>query len=114
MCRACTGPGRTTADGIEHMMKTRIRKTLAAAAATSAISTIVGVVAWALTGPLGTDFDPDLAPTAYVGMPAVNSHLLYTGNSGVTVNASSTRLYAIDYDSSDWSGNMHSYPLTSK
>ena len=92
-------------------MKKNIRKALVAATIAGSVGV---VVAWALTGPLDSTFNPDLAPIAYVGMPAVSSHLLYTGNTGAIVNASSTRLYAIDYDSSDWSGNMHSYPLTSR
>ena len=76
-------------------------------------STLGGVIAWAATTVIDNLFDPDAAPAGYVGMPAVSNHLLYTGNSGTTVNASSTRLYAIDYDSFEWSGNLHSYPLTS-
>ena len=91
-------------------MNNRIKATLAAIAV---LVTLAGVVTWAATTYVDDSFVPDLAPVGYVGMPAVSSHLLYTGNTGTTVNASSTRLFAIDYDSSEWSGNLHSYPLTS-
>lgn len=48
-------------------------------------------------------FDPETAPVGYVGQPAVTSNLVASGNE---------RLYAIDYSSLDWSGNLHSYALS--
>ena len=95
---------------MSSIMKKRISRTLAG---TAVMATLAGIVVWAATTTVDDLFDPSQAPIGSVGMPAVNNHLLYTGNTGTTVNASSTRLYAIDYDSSEWSGNLHSYPLTS-
>lgn len=48
-------------------------------------------------------FDPDAQPTGYVGQPEVSSNIVTSG---------SPRLYAIDYSSQNWSGNLHSFPLT--
>ncbi len=48
-------------------------------------------------------FDPETAPVGYVGQPAVSSPLVSSGNEV---------LYAIDYSSQDWSGNLHAYPLS--
>ncbi len=49
-------------------------------------------------------FDPDMQPVGYVGMPEVSSNIVTLGTQ---------RLYAIDYSSQNWSGNLHSYPLSS-
>ena len=49
-------------------------------------------------------FTPDTQPIGYVGQPAVTSNVVTSG---------SEVLYSIDYSSLDWSGNLHSYPLTS-
>ncbi|MDP3843380.1 MAG: PilC/PilY family type IV pilus protein [Oxalobacteraceae bacterium] len=48
-------------------------------------------------------FDPDTQPIGYVGQPAVTSNIVTSG---------SERLYAIDYSSVDWTGNLHSYQLS--
>ena len=49
-------------------------------------------------------FTPDMQPVGYVGQPAVSKFIVSTGNE---------KLYAGDYSSSDWSGNLHSYNLSS-
>lgn len=49
-------------------------------------------------------FDPETQPIGYVGQPAVSSNIVTSG---------SERLYAIDYNSVDWTGNLHSYQLSS-
>lgn len=49
-------------------------------------------------------FDPDIQPIGYVGQPAVTSNIVTSG---------SERLYAIDYNSVDWTGNLHSYQMSS-
>lgn len=49
-------------------------------------------------------FNPDTQPIGYVGMPEVSSNIVTSGTQ---------RLYAIDYNSQDWSGNLHSYPVGS-
>jgi type IV pilus assembly protein PilY1 len=56
-------------------------------------------------------FDPELAPVGYVGMPAVSNYDVSVRVNG-TVTATGSRLYAIDYSSLDWSGNLHSYALS--
>jgi Neisseria PilC beta-propeller domain len=48
-------------------------------------------------------FDPDVQPIGYVGQPAVSSFIVSSGTE---------KLYAVDYKSIDWSGNLHSYNLT--
>lgn len=58
-----------------------------------------------------TPFDPDWTapttmvtqPVGYVGAPRGSGYIL----------TSSQALYMIDYSAQDWSGNMHSYPLSS-
>ncbi len=47
-------------------------------------------------------FTPDTQPIGYIGQPAVTNNKVTSGNE---------RLYAIDYSSMDWSGNLHSYAL---
>lgn len=49
-------------------------------------------------------FDPDTQPVGYIGMPEVSSNIVTSGTQN---------LFAIDYSSQDWSGNLHSYPLSS-
>ena len=83
-------------------MNARVKWSLAAAS----LAAIVGGGVWVFAGL--ADFDPNEGPVGYVGMPAVSSNILYTG----TTAANRTRLYAIDYDATDWSGNLHSYPLS--
>lgn len=48
-------------------------------------------------------FDPDLQPVGYVGQPELTSPLVKSG---------SEVLYSIDYNVTDWSGNLHAYPVT--
>ena len=49
-------------------------------------------------------FDPDSQPIGYVGQPAVSSNIVTSGTE---------KLYAIDYSSQDWSGDLHNYSLSS-
>lgn len=50
-------------------------------------------------------FTPDdTSPIGYLGQPAVSSSNVQNGLETI---------YTIDYKTSDWSGNLHSYPLTS-
>ena len=48
-------------------------------------------------------FDPDSQPVGYVGQPGLTSPLVKSG---------SELLYSIDYNVTDWSGNLHAYPVT--
>ena len=48
-------------------------------------------------------FDPDSQPVGYVGQPAVSSNIVASGLE---------RLFAIDYSSQNWSGDLHSYSLS--
>jgi hypothetical protein len=48
-------------------------------------------------------FDPDIQPVGYVAQPAVSSFIVSTGTQ---------KMYAADYSSLDWSGNLHSYNLS--
>jgi len=47
-------------------------------------------------------FTPDDQPIGYVGQPAVSNWIVSPGPA---------TMYSIDYNSSSWSGNLHSYPL---
>ena len=47
-------------------------------------------------------FDPDIQPIGYVGQPAVSKFIVSSGTEN---------LFAGDYNSGDWSGNLHSYNL---
>ncbi len=49
-------------------------------------------------------FDPDIQPIGYVAQPAVSKFIISSGTE---------KLYAVDYSSADWSGNLHSYNLSS-
>lgn len=51
-----------------------------------------------------TSFEPDNQPVGYVGMPEVTNNIVTSGTE---------KLFAIDYSSQDWSGNLHSFPLSS-
>ena len=84
-------------------MNTHAKKSLIAASLLGA----VGLIAWVIAG-IPDTFDPSAQPVGYVGQPAISGQPLYTGS---TV-ANDTRLYAIDYDGSDWSGDLHSYHLS--
>jgi Neisseria PilC beta-propeller domain len=48
-------------------------------------------------------FDPNLQPVGYVAQPAASNFIVSSGNE---------KLYAVDYKSTDWSGNLHSYNLS--
>lgn len=48
-------------------------------------------------------FLPDAQPVGYVGQPAVSSSNVSNGNA---------IMYSIDYDASDWSGNVHAYRIS--
>ncbi|MDB5934945.1 MAG: hypothetical protein JWQ01_2289 [Massilia sp.] len=49
-------------------------------------------------------FKPETQPVGYVGQPVIS-------NSNVA--AGTAKMYSIDYDARNWSGNLHSYPVTS-
>ena len=49
-------------------------------------------------------FEPDIQPIGYVAQPAVSNFIVSSGTE---------KLYAVDYSSLDWSGNLHSYNLSS-
>lgn len=49
-------------------------------------------------------FDPDTQPVGYVGMPEVTNNVVTSGTE---------RMFTIDYNSQVWSGNLHSYALSS-
>jgi type IV pilus assembly protein PilY1 len=67
-------------------------------------SLALSLVWWAHAATLDALFDTDLAPVAYVGMPAVSSN---------NVSGGSEVLYAIDYDVSTLNGNLHAYAISS-
>ncbi|MDO8457204.1 MAG: PilC/PilY family type IV pilus protein [Burkholderiaceae bacterium] len=48
-------------------------------------------------------FDPDLQPVGYVAQPAVSKFIVSSGTE---------KLYAVDYNSQDWTGNLHNYNLS--
>ena len=48
-------------------------------------------------------FDPDVQPVGYMAQPAVSKFIVSSGTE---------KLYAVDYSSADWSGNLHSYNLS--
>jgi type IV pilus assembly protein PilY1 len=48
-------------------------------------------------------FDPQVQPVGYVGQPTP---------SNINVTDGKAKLYAIDYDERNWSGNLHSYPIS--
>lgn len=74
------------------------RKTALGALSLAGVAATVSYLVYAAMA-----FDPEVAPVGYVGQPAVSSNLVASGNE---------RLYAIDYSSLDWSGNLHSYALS--
>ncbi len=49
-------------------------------------------------------FDPNKQPVGFVGQPVIS-------NSNVAAGTST--MYSIDYDARNWSGNLHSFPVTS-
>jgi type IV pilus assembly protein PilY1 len=48
-------------------------------------------------------FNPDVQPIGYVGQPVP---------SNINVTDGTAKLYAIDYDARNWSGNLHAYPIS--
>ena len=50
-------------------------------------------------------FIPNAQPVGYVGQPVVSNSNVANGTA---------KMYSIDYNSNDWSGNLHSYPVTSE
>jgi type IV pilus assembly protein PilY1 len=48
-------------------------------------------------------FVPELQPVGYVGQPVP---------SNINVTDGKAKMYAIDYDARKWSGNLHSYPIS--
>ncbi len=70
---------------------------LAGAAALAALVVALRVLAAA-------SFNPDAQPVGYVGQPVMSS---------LDVSRGDAKMYAIDYLASDWSGNLHAYPVTS-
>ena len=70
---------------------------LVAAAALAALA-----AAALLAGAAGV-FNPDGQPVGYVGQPAVSS---------TNVAAGTARMYSIDYNSRNWTGNVHAYPIS--
>lgn len=60
----------------------------------------IGILISVLAAPV---FNPDLQPVGYIGQPAASSTIITSGNES---------LYAIDYSSQDWSGDLHNYTLS--
>lgn len=77
-------------------MASKNKKILTALVLLSSIGILISVLA----APV---FDPDLQPAGYVGQPAASSNIVTSGNES---------LYAIDYSSQDWSGDLHNYTLS--
>lgn len=63
---------------------------------------VLAAAAALLAGAAGV-FNPDGQPVGYVGQPAVSSANVATGEA---------RMYSIDYSSRNWTGNVHSYPVS--
>ncbi|MFP5419487.1 MAG: pilus assembly protein [Gammaproteobacteria bacterium] len=78
-----------------------VKLTRKTALAALSLTGLVASVSWLVYA--AALFDPEAAPVGYVGQPAVTSNLVASGNE---------RLYAIDYSSLDWSGNLHAYALS--
>lgn len=74
------------------------KKTVLGAVSLAGTAATVSYLAYAALA-----FDPEVAPVGYVGQPVVSSPLVASGNEV---------LYAIDYSSLDWSGNLHAYELS--
>jgi type IV pilus assembly protein PilY1 len=79
-----------------NIMNSKSRKILATLAFSSIALGLITVFAADI-------FNPELQPIGYVGQPVASSHIVSSGNE---------KLYAVDYSSQDWSGNLHSYPLS--
>jgi type IV pilus assembly protein PilY1 len=77
-------------------MYSKNKKILGALALSAGALGLVAVFAAAI-------FDPDLQPVGYVAQPAVSKFIVSSGTE---------KLYAVDYNSTDWTGNLHSYNLS--
>jgi type IV pilus assembly protein PilY1 len=92
----------TVASFLLHIQQEKIvnskNKILSAAIAFSSIALVL------ITVFAADSFNPELQPIGYVAQPAASSPMVVSGNE---------KLYAVDYNSQDWSGNLHSYPLSS-
>ncbi len=75
---------------------------------TQHILTQAGAAALALSAALHSiaapAFVPDNQPVGYVGQPTLSS---------VNVSNGDAKMYTIDYKASDWTGNLHAYPVSS-
>jgi type IV pilus assembly protein PilY1 len=80
-------------------MKTKNKIFIGAGAGIAALT-----VASLMAAAVPNVFEPDKQPVGYVGQPVIS-------NSNVAAGAS--KIYSIDYDARNWSGNLHSYPVTS-
>lgn len=83
-------------------MKSISKKILAATAVVVAAGGIYTAFA-AYTVVAQTEFAPDGQPIGYVGQPALTKY---------NVSSGSERMFSIDYNSADWSGDMHSHPVS--
>ena len=65
---------------------------------------LMGALAVGISVIAATDatFDPDIQPIGYVAQPAVSSSNVASG---------SAKMYTVDYNAREWSGNLHSYPI---
>jgi Tfp pilus tip-associated adhesin PilY1 len=79
-----------------NIMNTKNKKILVSTILLASIFGLVAVFAAAT-------FDTDLQPIGYVGQPVVSSSIVSSGTE---------KMYAIDYSAFNWSGNIHSYTLT--
>lgn len=70
---------------------------LSAGVAALAVAGLVSVLA-------AVPFAPNAQPVGYVGQPVVSNSNVASGTA---------KMYSIDYNANDWSGNLHAYPVTS-
>lgn len=78
-------------------MQTKKKLTISAAVAVLTLAGLAKVLAAML-------FTPNAQPVGYVGQPVVSNSNVANGTA---------KMYTIDYSSDDWSGNLHSFPVTS-
>jgi type IV pilus assembly protein PilY1 len=74
--------------------KKLVLKGLAVAAAMLGLAKVIAAIA----------FVPDAQPVGYVGQPVASS---------ANVSSGTAKIYSIDYDSGNWSGNLHAFSLSS-
>lgn len=70
---------------------------LKAAVAVLAVAGLAKVIA-------AVSFVPDAQPVGYVGQPVASNS---------DVSAGTAKMYSIDYNSTNWSGNLHAFPISS-